>query len=84
MNAKHFAALCVGVASTVGLVYAASTKSQTAAETVAASSVAAVVPTTQNVTVSQTEYCFSEAVEFVSCEDQLIMSAATGHPASTQ
>jgi hypothetical protein len=83
MNAKQIAALCVGLGSTVALAYAVSTNA-TNASISAAQSVVPQTSAAQEKQLIQREYCFSETVEAMSCEDQLIMSAATGGPSHTE
>ncbi len=83
MNAKQIAALCVGLGSTVALAYAVSTNVTTASISTGQSS-SPQTTVTQEKQLLQREYCFSETVEAISCEDQLIMSAATGGPSVTQ
>jgi hypothetical protein len=83
MNAKQIAALCVGLGSTVALAYAVSTNT-TNASISAAQSVVPQTSAAQEKQLIQREYRFSETVEAMSCEDQLIMSAATGGPSHTE
>jgi hypothetical protein len=83
MNAKQTAALCVGLGCTVALAYAVSTNVTTASISTA-QSVASQPPTAPEKQPIQREYCFSETLEAMSCEDQLIMSAATGGPSHTE
>jgi hypothetical protein len=80
MNAKQIAVLCVGLGSTVVLAYTVSTNvPPSMARTAAPLTLVA-----QERQLIEREYCFSETVEAMSCQDQLIMSAATGGPSATE
>jgi hypothetical protein len=80
MNAKQLATLCVGLGSAVMLAYTASTHAKRSVSL-------AITPQELRgleVRPVQREYCFSETIEVMSCQDQLIMSAATGGPSATE
>jgi hypothetical protein len=87
MNAKLVPALCVCLGTTAALAYAITSApgflvapNESANALNGASATSAPIATTLT---TQREFCFSETLESMSCEDQMIDSAVTGHPSAS-
>lgn len=86
MNAKTLAALCVGLGSAIAFAYtyAGAITAATPAQNVPNSALSEQTAHEKATRPALREFCFSESLAAMSCEDQLIQSAATGHADSTQ